>query len=383
MLHWLTFMRGYPVADSVSSGALVVTPQSGSKGSGSKKPGSADADLRHHLAAECDAMARHAFARGLQMPSSVLQSLDFIEQTLDDTLESASLEQLGQLHMELSDVVAPAMPQTIYLLQRDKSQGSWLASLGPLPAIRRLLLATLLFTLTFVLVSTSGEINHENMARDIYSMNGLALLEVLVFLMSAAGMGACFHALFVAHTYIGDGTYDPRYDSSYWTRIGLGVIAGLIMSQLIPIGPDAEAAAAGVAGAGAGDGAPVMSKPILALLGGFSATMVYTVLERLVETVESLFKGKPGASQKASDHSSARAADRHRRANGYDGSTPRPRNGRDCRRSRSRHRGRLHGGSASGYPGGLRAAGRGGLGPRRDARCHRYGPRSGRCRGHR
>ncbi len=36
------------------------------------------------------------------------------------------------------------------------------------------------------------------------------------------------------------GTYDPRFESSYWMRIGLGVIAGLVLSQMIPIGPELE-----------------------------------------------------------------------------------------------------------------------------------------------
>ncbi len=36
-----------------------------------------------------------------------------------------------------------------------------------------------------------------------------------------------------------------------------------------------------------------MGKPLLALLGGFSASLVYRVLAKLVDTVESLFTGDP------------------------------------------------------------------------------------------
>ncbi len=35
------------------------------------------------------------------------------------------------------------------------------------------------------------------------------------------------------------------------------------------------------------------SKPALALLSGFSATMVYRILQRLVDTIESFIKGDP------------------------------------------------------------------------------------------
>jgi hypothetical protein len=111
--------------------------------------------------------------------------------------------------------------------------------------------------------------------------------------MSAAAMGGCFHALFIAHTYIGRGTYDPRFESSYWMRIGLGIIAGLVLSQMIPIGPELDSVSGEATQASA---ASVFSKPLLALLGGFSATLVYTILQRLVETVESLFNSKTGNS---------------------------------------------------------------------------------------
>jgi len=144
----------------------------------------------------------------------------------------------------------------------------------------------------FVLSSLSDSISHQNLSMDIYSLDGLQSLEVLVFLMSAAGMGGCFHALFTAHSYIEQGTYDPRLESSYWMRIGLGIIAGLVLSQMIPIGSGPETGDAATAPVSS---ASVFGKPLLALLGGFSATLVYTILQRLVETVESLFTQRQAA----------------------------------------------------------------------------------------
>jgi hypothetical protein len=202
------------------------------------------------------------------------------------------------LHSQLADVVAPATPRTIYLLHVDKPKNTWLSILGPLASIRRLNLGTAISTLIFVFSSLSDAISHQNLSMDIYSLNGMESLQVLVFLMSAAAMGGCFHSMFIAHTYIQDGTNDPRFKSSYWMRIGLGVIAGLVLSQMIPIGPGPETGDA----ASPASPASVFGKPLLALLGGFSATLVYTILQRLVDTVESLFTQRqpsaktPGAS---------------------------------------------------------------------------------------
>jgi hypothetical protein len=246
-------------------------------------------NFRQQIARECDAMARYALGNGLKMPPSLMQSLDVFESVIDRDDLSVSGATLTMLHCQLADVVTPATPRTIYLLHIDEAQNSWLSCLGPLSTIRRLVIGAAFFTLVFVLSSISGSINHKNLASDIYSLNGLESLQVLIFLMSAAAMGGCFHALFIAHTYIGRGTYDPRFESSYWMRIGLGIIAGLVLSQMIPIGPELDSVSGEATQASA---ASVFSKPLLALLGGFSATLVYTILQRLVETVESLFNSK-------------------------------------------------------------------------------------------
>jgi len=287
-------------------------------------------------------MARYAFSAGMRVPPEVMQSLPLMEAELkkEPVAESGSLMDIAQLHVQLAALVAPAMPRTLYLLQRDRARNSWLSILGPLPAVRRLMLASLFFTLVFILSSLSPHINIITMRLDIYRMDELLLLHVLVFLMSAAGIGATFQALFTAHSSIANGTYDPRYESSFWTQISLGVIAGLVLSQVIPLGPenlknivslDADGMTAlmdiirsqgmthTLASFGIvifepsghpasqealksildslGTSSDMISKPVLALLGGFSATLVYTVMQRLVTTVESLFKSNDSESR--------------------------------------------------------------------------------------
>ncbi|QQP90408.1 hypothetical protein IGS68_03880 [Skermanella sp. TT6] len=246
--------------------------------------------LTQRIALECDAMARHALSTGLAIPEPLMQRLDTIETAA--TVGGVPAATLAALHAQLAKVVAPASPRTIYLLQIDRARNSFMSCLGPLPAIRRLVAGTALFTLMFVLTSLSDAVSVKNLASDIYSMSGLDSLLVLAFLMSAAAMGGCFHALFTAHSYIGAGTYDPHFESSYWIRIGLGVIAGLVLSQMIPIGPEVDQTTGAIT---SGSAAATFSKPLLALLGGFSATLVYTILQRLVDTVESLFRQKADA----------------------------------------------------------------------------------------
>jgi hypothetical protein len=266
--------------------------------------------LRQQLLLESDAMARYAFSAGLKLPPEVLQSLSVLEEMKEGHgASNVPLGEIGAVHAQLAVVVAPSLPRTIYLLQSDRARKGWLSILGPLPTVRRLMLAALFFTLVFVLSSLTKDINVVTMGLDIYRMDGLILLNVLVFLMSAAGMGATFNALFTAHSCIANGTYDARFESSFWSQIGLGVIAGLVISQIVPLGQESLQLSVLSEGYDPAEimkqfkgteeaTASLISKPVLALVGGFSSTMVYTVLQRLVTTLESLFKSA-GAESRA------------------------------------------------------------------------------------
>lgn len=260
----------------------------------------AGGDVARLLRREVDAMLRYALGNGVPMPSDLLARLSLLDN--DAPLPMADL---ARLHNQLAALVAPASPRTILLLADDPYAGRFWSSFGPLPNIRRLLLAAIFFLACFILTSLSDHINATTIRQDIYTIDSVHLLHVLVFLMSAAGLGACFNALSTAYWFIQAGTYDPRLDSSYWIRIVLGVIAGLLISQLVPLGgPEALDSQGNPTG-----GSATLGKPLLSLLGGYSASMVNSVLQRLVETVQAMFKGGAAESAAASEAMSRAKAD--------------------------------------------------------------------------
>ncbi|ETW96500.1 MAG: hypothetical protein ETSY2_46255 [Candidatus Entotheonella gemina] len=108
--------------------------------------------------------------------------------------------------------------------------------------------------------------------------HGFQLLMEELFILSAAAIGVSFYSLFQVNHYIAAGTYDPKYNASYSIRFVLGMIAGMILAILIPI--DNQSAL------------QEFSKPTLSMLGGFSVVVVYRLLKRLVDTVESLVRGE-------------------------------------------------------------------------------------------
>lgn len=230
--------------------------------------------LRSQLLSECQVMIRYALSSGRELPTPVLEVLDALEGDPELGLE---LPILSGIYGQLLQITAPATPCGLRMLQDDQSAHRWLHAIGPLPSIRHLIFAAVFFSVLFFGVSLLPEINATDVNRDIYASSGFPLAAVLVFLLSAAGLGASFSSLFDAYELVAGGRYDTRYNSLYWARIGLGLISGLMLSELVPQANDTQ----------------VLTRPLLALLGGFSSSVVHRILQRFVETLENLFTPAP------------------------------------------------------------------------------------------
>lgn len=225
--------------------------------------------IEANLRDECHAMAAYALSSGMKVSDTVIGTLE----KLKNGDETVSNQMLNEAHRSLSRTVEPAKPRTLMLLaEEERKGGAWLW-LGKVPLIRHLMLAAFVFLSMFVTLSLSSYV--KTGAGGILDSEGFPLLLNLLFFISSAGLGASFAALFQANQYIVNGTFDPKYEGSYWIRFFLGIIAGLLLSELIPLGEEG--------------GAESFGKPTLAMLGGFSAALVYSMLNRMVETLEAIF----------------------------------------------------------------------------------------------
>ena len=229
-------------------------------------------------------MAKYAFSSGLKVPAYVVKTLESFgspESSENETLDTSepqnmpenSIEHLSQIHNKLAEIVSPATPRTILLLQTEK--GGLLSFLGPIRLIQRMMFSSILFLLAFTVIGQCDEVHGLICLED----SGEAMLLNELFLISAAGIGATFSGLFQATRYVVNGNFDPKYETSYWIRLILGITAGLILAMLIPF--DISDANASIK----------IEQPLLALLGGFSAPVVYRILSRLIETIESFLRG--------------------------------------------------------------------------------------------
>lgn len=246
-------------------------------------------DLRTQLFQEAHAMAEYALTNGSSIPASAISTLENYKVDkeyngyIDGVRTDLPIEPLIKAHVALTKTIQPAKPRTILLLNHEKKHKSKLSFLGPVSLIRQLMIAGLISLSLFIGLSLFPQVNSQG--GNILASNGSALLLNLLFYISAAGLGASFAALYKANGYITNGTFDPTHQSSYWIRFFLGLIAGLILAVLVS---DEAFVAANADGKFLEDG---IVRPLLAILGGFSADLAYTILNRLVETFESLFRG--------------------------------------------------------------------------------------------
>lgn len=238
-------------------------------------------NLRQYLLEECYAMVKHLSAYGKDIPSETTSILKCAKEDLK-SLEISEQEIL-KLHRVLSKKIAPASPKTIWLLCKESNKAKWLNFLGPVGLIRRMMFTAICSLICFIAISLSPQINFENIKSGIYALNGFELLVVMIFLLTSASLGASFSNLFQANQYIVKNIFDPKYESSYWIRYVLGIIAGIMLAMIIPVPDATETGDAHLA---------VASRPMLAMLGGFSASLVYRIMFRMVYAVESIFIGK-------------------------------------------------------------------------------------------
>lgn len=253
------------------------------------------------LELECRAMLSYALKQGLAMPPEVPARFAELQAASAPAGPSRDgIHVLPVLHRRLVRVIHPATPQAVVLIERERMRGGWLRWLGPIPLIRTLTLTSIVCLGAVVGIAMSSKVSEANMALGFLESSGGTLYWNTMFVLACAGLGAAFSALFQAHRYVANATYDPRFDSSYAARMILGLIAGLILVELLPedLFHDSSLGAFG--------------KPAMAMMGGFSATAVYRLLQRLVDVMETVVRGDPGEQAKSMAESQRAVVDSDR-----------------------------------------------------------------------
>lgn len=246
--------------------------------------------LKENLLKECRVMTAFAISNGKGVDASLVAPLH----KEDDQING---KELLPVYNYLTNLVKPATPGTLMLFEKNRQSNNPFKFLGPLPIVRQFMMLSVFSLLALILTSLSKDVNTHTIQLSLLQGNGADQAVRLAFLLSCASVGASFYALFKMNSYINQGTFDMKYSATYWSRFVLGLVAGVLLSELfvVFINPE-ESTRQIMAKEGLNESAMVNSinyllKPILAILGGFSANLVYRILNRLIEAVESIFKG--------------------------------------------------------------------------------------------
>ncbi|MBL4604540.1 MAG: hypothetical protein JKY02_02410 [Flavobacteriaceae bacterium] len=104
------------------------------------------------------------------------------------------------------------------------------------------------------------------------------------YLASISGLGVLFHLLKKISTSVEQSTLVPEESVNYIAQILLGIIAGLLLSEILSvyIHPDPK-------------NATLLSKSVLALIGGFSSDAIFSILQGLILRVKNIFLPPQGS----------------------------------------------------------------------------------------
>lgn len=247
---------------------------------------------------QCDSMLKHASSNGKQVPPHLMTDFksvaskapnlnnikmmnnEWVSDSEPFQLSTDDMLVLANCHNTLVKIVAPARPQTLLLFQYESvKNGKWQV-FGSVPLIRRLLAAAFISLVAMIALGTSDMIKLDGQNVSLFHYKGLGLILNAAFLLAAAGLGASFNALFRARNYVTNYTYNPTYEASYWIEFAMGLISGLILSELIYLNISDESSI----------GMIVSRKVTISLLGGFGGLLVYKILNRLVFMLEGIIR---------------------------------------------------------------------------------------------
>ena len=251
-------------------------------------------------------MMKYAASEGKPFASTLVRDYQYINRRIGDlpklkvsqgsfksdgnvTVSASDTQRLQEIHGQLAVTVSPSTPSTLLLMEADR-ENTWgfFRMFGAVPLERRMLFmafACLAGLLSFAFVENAGQL----ITNPLLGNERENLLLAVFFRLAAAGIGVSFYLLYKAKEYIGNNTYAPKYEGTYWRDFGLGLLSGLILVTFLD--GQIDEAANQISSVPSGSAMGVI---LVAMLGGFATSVVYEFLMRLVNALTSIFKPDVG-----------------------------------------------------------------------------------------
>ena len=200
-----------------------------------------------------------------------------INTEVNSLVQNSSVDDLINAHNLLCKNIAPASPKSISFMTATIKNGKNKNLMNSLPQVRNLILLAMFFLVLFVSSVMSEQVSNASLALGILGNNGWQSFSNFIFIAAISGMGVLFFLLKNISSSLKKGALVPEDTLEYTTQIILGVISGIIMSEIM----------SGVAVTA--DAVNFLNKAGLALLGGFSSDAIFSILKSLVDKLKNIF----------------------------------------------------------------------------------------------
>jgi hypothetical protein len=201
-----------------------------------------------------------------------------INTDVNTLIESNNMSDLINAHNILVKNVAPATPLSIAYLNVVSEDNKNKSLIRRLPIIRNIIILAVVFLLTFITTSLSDEVNSDSLSKGILSNSGKSLLLNMLFLCAISGLGVMFYLLRSISDGIKKATLMPEQTIYYVALILLGIISGLILSEIVS------------SYNGGKGGLSIFNNAVLALIGGFSSDAIFSILQGIINKIKSVFQ---------------------------------------------------------------------------------------------
>jgi len=201
-----------------------------------------------------------------------------IDTNVNTLISNNSVDDLINAHNSMCKNVAPASPKSIEFTREVRSKGENKSLFNKIPLVRNLIILSIIFLVAYISFAVLPQVSNSSLDKGVLENDGWSLFFNIGFLASISGLGVLFHLLKKVSNSVLKSTLVSEESVNYISQILLGIIAGLLLSEILSDYLIKDAAVDNL-----------LSRSILALVGGFSSDVIFSVLEAIINRLKSIF----------------------------------------------------------------------------------------------
>ena len=132
---------------------------------------------------ECLAMAKYALGSGLKVDGDMMEVLEYYSKPQaargvekpgkNECPEPPDVKHLTAIHERLCNIIEPAKPCSILMLDQEEKRHTFFKFLGVVPLVRHMMIASIISLVLFILISLSPDVDNKPGAWNLFESSGI------------------------------------------------------------------------------------------------------------------------------------------------------------------------------------------------------------------